>query len=145
MRAICLLLVVVVGCGKAKPPSPVNPFPPEMVKWAEQGAANAAKHKADNEKMQTDLKANPQPVLDTAMESVRNSFTKTIGDDAMKSAKIEVDPKSLKTFGGEKWTVRGSFAGHDQNDKPLATVWESTVLLSGTKLSVISNNLNVRP
>jgi hypothetical protein len=101
------------------------------------------KQKAAEAKLKADLAADPSPVAELALKQARAGFAKSFGDEAVATAKITVDPSTIKTFGGEKWTVRGQYDGKDGDGADRKTTWESTVRLMLGKLQVQAVRLDV--
>lgn len=101
------------------------------------------KQKAAEAKLKADLAADPSPVAELALTQARAGFAKSFGDEAVAAANVTVDPSTIKTFGGEKWTVRGLYVGKDGGGEPQNTAWESTVRLMLGKLQVQSTRFDV--
>ena len=134
MRASPAVLIALtfIGCTENKP-AEVNPFPKEVVEHAKKASANAKKKKDEEAAFLEKLKTDPQPLFDRAIANVKKSLAETAGDAAADAASITVDKSSLKTFGPEKWTVRGNLKAADKDGNPKDTTWEVTMqIMFGT-------------
>lgn len=146
-RALTLasVLVFLAGCGGAKPSTAeqklidnVN----DLQAHADKVVSNIEAQEAAEKKLRDDLQADPTPVADLALTKARAGYATQFGDDAAKTAQITVDSKTIKTFGGEKWTVRGAYVGKDKDGADKSATWEATVNLLLGKLSVMRINLD---
>lgn len=139
-----IVAVVCVGCGQSKQETGAKVVVelPGLQAHADKVVSEMDKQKAAEAKLKSDLAADPSPVAELALKQARGGFAESFGDASAASASITVDPSTIKTFGGEKWTVRGTYDGKDSNGKPRKTVWESTVRLMFGKLQVQAVNLD---
>jgi hypothetical protein len=147
MRSYILLvvLVMVAGCGR-KEPTTTQPtvapdviLSPEMKTVADKIVSQDEKAKQQAEAFIAGLKTNPQPLFDRATQAVKEGLAQMEGDEVAKSATITVDPKSLKTFGPNKWKVQGHLhtTQHD-------TTWEVELGMMFDALQVVHTSLQVK-
>lgn len=144
MRAFAALLIALtfIGCAEDKP-ADVNPFPKEMVDFAKKASANVEKQKAEEAAFLEKLKADPQPLFDLAIAEVKKGLAQTEGDVSADAATITIDKATLKTFGPEKWTVRGNLKAADKDGDPLNTTWEVTMQMMFGSLQTTQIRLQV--
>lgn len=144
MRAFpaVLIALTLIGCTENKP-ADVNPFPKELVEHANKPSANAKKEKDEEATFLEKLKTDLQPLFDRAIADVKKSLAETVIDAAADAASITVDKSSLKTFGPEKWTVRGNLKAADKDGNPKDTTWEVTMQIMFGKLQTRMVKLEV--
>lgn len=134
-----------LGCGQSKQETgaQVAVELKQLQAHADKVVSKMDEQKAAEAKLKSDLAADPSPVAELALKQARAGFAKSFGDDAVNAAKVTVDPSTIKTFGGDKWTVRGLYVGKDGGGEPQNTAWESTVRLMLGKLQVQSTRFDV--
>lgn len=161
-----LLLIVVVGSAAgcsgqdSKPPATSaeptvakekvdpsgTPWPKNAEGWAtlaEQGRIQGEKNKVAQAELIARLKIDPAPIFDVALKQINKSIARRIGDEEANKAVVSVDKGSLKTFGPEKWKVRGSFNGN-VDGRPRKTTWEAEVMAENGRLHPGESQLEVR-
>jgi hypothetical protein len=126
---IAFAFLILLGCGKSE----TTPGLGEVKKLSEEARTNSEKRQALQDGLLASLKENPQPIFDAALNNVKKSLPQQIGDKEASESLVTVDQKSLKTFGPEKWTVRGHFSGQ-VNGKQRESIWQAEIQASGGKL-----------
>ncbi len=140
-----IVAMACLGCGQSKRDTgaKVAVELKQLQAHADKVVSKMDEQKAAEAKLKADLAADPSPVAELALKQARAGFAKSFGDEAVNAAKVTVDPSTIKTFGGEKWTVRGLYVGTDGGGEPQNTAWESTVRLMLGKLQVQSTRFDV--
>lgn len=142
--AICAAVSLCIGCGKSEP-SAAEATANELSKLqahAEVVVSEFEKQEAAEKQLKDDLSKDPSPVADAALVAAKKGYAEQYGDKAIETASISVDRDSIKTFGGEKWTVRGSYSGHNATGDTVSDAWEATLRIITGKLQVFSVKLH---
>jgi hypothetical protein len=136
----------VLGCGgKAADEPPVGKAtsatstPLENVARGLDDAMN--RESALREKLKTDL----SPVVNLATAKMKAAVAENLGSDAADKAKISADAKSVKSFGPDKWEVRGQFKGPDKNGVLIERNWTASIELAFGDLQCMSVKLDEPP
>jgi hypothetical protein len=133
--AVVYLAIALTGCGSHKgSPAASNAGEPPIgsQERTEMINSNTAKQEAAQAALCEQLKADPKPLFDFAVKTIKQVLPEQIGEENAKQAKITVDTKSLKTFGAGKWAVRGSLSMTGAYGNPLETTWQVRIAAIGT-------------
>jgi hypothetical protein len=94
--------------------------------------SNNAKQEAAQAALCEQLKADPKPLFDFAVKTIKEVLPEQIGEENAKQARITVDAKSLKAFGACKWAVRGHLSMTGAYGNQLETTWQVRIVAIGT-------------
>ena len=131
-----LIAVLVVGCGKKYEPGTSgrggggDGYPSggqEVNTLGTKQAKTRDQLKAEREAFLAGLKTDPAPIFAKAREDVLKSVRENLGDESADAAVITVDTGSLRTFGGERWTVKGRVTATDADGKARTETWLVTL------------------
>jgi hypothetical protein len=137
-----LISLIFIGCTENKP-TENSPVSKEFIEQVELVSANIEKQKTEEAAFLEKLKTDPQPLYDRAIADVKKGLAETAGDMAANAASITIDKSSLKTFGPEKWTVRGNLKATDKDGNPKDTTWEVTMQIMFGSLQTRKVDLEV--
>jgi len=94
--------------------------------------SNNAKQETAQAALSEQLKADPKPLFDFAVKTIKEVLPGQIGEENAKQAKITVDTKSLKTSEAGKWAVRGHLSMTGAYGNQLETAWQVRIAAIGT-------------
>jgi hypothetical protein len=129
--AVAHLAIALTGCGSHRGANAGEP-PIGSQERTEMINSNNAKQEAAQAALCEKLKADPQPLFDFAVKTIKEVLPEQIGDENAKQAIIAVDTKSLKTFGAGKWAVRGHLSMKGAYGDQRETTWEVRIAAIGT-------------
>ena len=151
MKRICLVLFFVLcGCSQQSAPqgngtpSPTAPPAVGSPEWAKTVSSALEKQKAEEDALKNKLKSDKTPVIELAIEKMRNATAEQFGSEASKAAAITAEPSGIKAFGEEKWEVTGSYKGLDEKDKAFEAQWTAVIQLMFGKLQCTNIKLGKR-
>jgi hypothetical protein len=150
IRIYFALLLVLCGCSQQSPPQgnvanvPAAPPAVGSPEWAKGIGSALAKDKADEEAFKNKLKGDKTPIIEIAIEKMRNAVASQFGTETSKAAAITADLSGIKEFGEEKWEVTGNYKGMDDKDKAMEASWTATIELMFGKLQCTNVKLGKR-
>lgn len=139
-----LTLLLSAGCDQQakKPSSGKVEFGSK--EWIRKTEAAEKRQKDSEAAILKQLKTDKTPLYELAKKKIIAGIAETSGDDSAKAATVSVDKESLKTFGPQKWTLRGQLSAVDNRKVQRNTTWEVTIKLMFGSLQVTETRLEVR-
>jgi hypothetical protein len=129
--AVAYLAITLTACGSQKGAPHAGEPPIGSQERTEMINSNNAKQEAAQAALCEQLKADPQPLFDFAVKTIKEILPEQIGDENGKQANITVDTKSLKTFGAGKWAVRGHLSMKGAYGDQRETTWQVRIAAVG--------------